>query len=84
MGTKRIVYLDCELVELVVGQPRKKRRRPREKIYDEQVFQALKKIWAVFDCICGKRLVVVLRTMLPILEKFGEIDLNDERVLSGT
>lgn len=78
LGTKRIVYLDGELVELVVGQPRKKRRRPRERIYDEQVFRALKKIWAIFDCICGKRLVVVLRTMLPILAKFGEIDLTEE------
>jgi hypothetical protein len=78
VGKKRIVYLNGELVELVVGQPRKKRRKPREKIYDEQVFKALKKIWAIFDCICGKRLVVVLRTMLPVLEKFGEIDLNEE------
>ena len=33
---------------------------------------------AIFDCICGKRLVVVLRTILPILEKFGEIDLSEE------
>jgi hypothetical protein len=76
-GKKRIVYLNGELVELIVGQPRKKRRKPRERTYDEQVFKALKKIWAMFDCICGKRLVVVLRTMLPVLEKFGEIDLNE-------
>lgn len=30
----------------------------------------------MFDCICGKRLVTVLRTMVPILEKFGEIHLT--------
>ncbi len=77
-GKRKIVRLDGELVELVVGRPRKKRRKPRERIYDEEVFQALKKVWAIFDCICGKRLVVVLKTMLPILEKFGEIDLNEE------
>jgi hypothetical protein len=78
LGKKRIVHLNGEMVELVVGQPRKKRRKRREKIYDEQVYKALKKIWAMFDCICGKRLVVVLRTMLPVLEKFGEIDMSEE------
>ena len=77
LGKRRIVYLNGDLVELVIGQPRKKRRKPRERTYDDQVFKALKKIWAMFDCICGKRLVVVLRTMLPILEKFEEIDLSE-------
>jgi len=77
-GKRRIVRIDGELVELVVGRPRKKRRKPRERIYDEEVFEALKKVWAIFDCICGKRLVAVLRTMLPVLEKFGEIDLSRE------
>jgi len=32
----------------------------------------------IFDCICRKRLVAVLKTMLPILEKFEEIELTDE------
>jgi hypothetical protein len=77
-GKRKIVRLDGELVELIVGRPRKKRRKPRERIYDDEVFQALKKVWAIFDCICGKRLVVVLKTMLPILEKFGEIDFSKE------
>jgi len=78
VGKKKIVHLNGETVELVIGQPRKKRRKPKERTYDEAVFKELKKIWAMFDCICGKRLVVVLRTMLPVLEKFGEIDLNEE------
>ena len=77
-GTKRIVFLNDELIELVVGHPKKRRRRPRERIYDETVFDALKKVWVIFDCICGKRLVAVLKTMLPILEKFEEIELTDE------
>ena len=77
-GKKRIVFLDGELVELVVGHSRKKRRKPREKIYDEAVFEALKQVWVIIDCICGKRLVAVLRTMLPILEKFEEIELSEE------
>ena len=35
-------------------------------------------IWYVFDFMCGKRLVVVLRTMLPTLESFGEIQVSAE------
>ena len=69
-GKKTLVRLDGEVVELVVGRRRKKRRKPRERIYDEEVFRALKEVWIMFDCLCGKRLVAILRTMLPILEKF--------------
>ncbi len=38
--------------------------------------KALKKVWYIFDCPCGKRFVPVLRTMLPILYKFGEVDFD--------
>ena len=31
-------------------------------------------IWYVFDCMCGKWLAVVLCTMLPMIEPFGEIE----------
>ena len=77
-GTKRYVRIDGQLVSLVVGQPRKKKRKSRVREYDEEVFKALKKVWYIFRCLCGKRLAPVLRTMLPILYKFGEIDFDDE------
>ena len=32
----------------------------------------------MFDFMCGKRLVMVLRTMLPVLDSFGEIPLSDQ------
>ena len=77
-GRKRYVWIDGELIELIVGQPRKRKRRKRERTYNEAVFKALKKVWYLFDCLCGKRLAPVLRSMLPILYKFGEIDFTDE------
>ena len=77
-GKKRYVWIDGELIELIVGQPRKRKRRKRERTYNEAVFKALKKVWYLFDCLCGKRLAPVLRSMLPILYKFGEIDFTDE------
>ncbi len=67
---------DGELVKIVVGQRR--RRRQSRRIYDEQVLAALRKIWYLFGCLCGKRLVAVLRTQLPVLEKFGELAVDPD------
>ena len=75
-GRARWVRIDGKLVKLVVGRPRRAKRRLRPQRYDQEVLSVLKKIWYVFDCMCGKRLVVVLRTMLPVLESFGEIRLT--------
>ena len=60
-------------MKLVVGRPRPGQRRLRPRRYDQEVLVALQLIWYVFDCMCSKLLVVVLRTMLPMLESFGEI-----------
>jgi hypothetical protein len=76
-GKRRVVLIDGELVEIVVGSVRKKKRKPREKIYGSREKKALKKVWIIFDCPCGKRLVPLLRMMLPILENFGEIELDE-------
>ena len=75
-GRARWVRIDGKLVKLIVGRPRRARRRQRPRRYDQEVLSALKPIWYVFDCMCGKRLVVVLRTMLPLLESFGGIELS--------
>ena len=75
-GRARWVRIDGKLVKLIVGRPRRVRRRQRPRRYDQEVLSALKPIWYVFDCMCGKRLVVVLRTMLPLLESFGGIELS--------
>jgi hypothetical protein len=78
-GKKRYCVIDGQLVQLVVGQP-KKRRRPatRPRKYDERVFKALKKVWFIWDCPCGRRMVPVLRNMLAVLYKFGELQFDAE------
>ncbi len=53
-------------------------RRRNRRVYDEQVRAALTKVWYLFGCLCGKRLVVVLRTQVPVLEKFGELALDPD------
>ena len=73
-----MVRIDRQMVKLVVGRPRRAKRRARPRRYDQEVLKALTQIWYVFDFMCGKRLVVVLRTMLPVLDSFGEVPLSDE------
>jgi hypothetical protein len=41
--------------------------RPRTRIYDEAVRQALTLLWEVADRICGKR----LKALLPVLIEGG-------------
>ena len=63
-----------QLVKIVVGQRRARRTVPR--VYDQQVYEALEKIWYLYGGMCGKRLIGVLRHQLPLLEKFGEITVD--------
>jgi hypothetical protein len=55
-------------------QPPAPRRRGRS--YDDAVLAALKRIWMVMDCVCGKRLVAVLSEVVPILERHGELEVT--------
>jgi len=57
---------------------RKGKKRKRQKTYDGKVFEGIKKIWYIMDCICGKRLVPMLREIILKLESFREIELDAE------
>jgi hypothetical protein len=50
------------------------RRRPR--VYDEAVLSALRRIWVILDCLCGKRLAAVLPQTIAVLERHGELALE--------
>jgi len=65
------------------GQKKKKSSKPKPRTgrppkYDEEVFLALRRIWFMEGCICGKRLAPFLKELVPILRRFGEIDVSDE------
>jgi hypothetical protein len=57
---------------------RKKKRRARARLYDQLVLVALKTIWMAADNICSKRLKPFLPELLEILEKNGEIVVDDK------
>ena len=51
------------------------RRRQRSRRYDAAVLAALRRIWMIMDCICGKRLAPVLPEIIAVLERHGELQL---------
>jgi hypothetical protein len=55
---------------------RKKRKRPL--YYGPEVAEPLRKIWAVMDGICGKRLAPFLPEILHKLESCGELQLDPQ------
>jgi len=61
---------------VLIPDNRVKIKRKGKRKYDERVFNSLKNIWYIMDCICGKRLVSVLAEIISILEKFGEIEID--------
>ena len=66
-GGKRIKY--------VIGKS-KKTKRKTNKTYTYDVFLALKRIWAIFDFICSKRLKPFMKEAIEKLTKHKEIELT--------
>jgi len=58
------------------NKKKKKKKKGRPKIYTYDVFLALRKIWAIFDLICGKRLAPFMAEAVRKLEKHGELDIT--------
>lgn len=63
---------------VIQGDIRKTAKRRKPKVYDRAVEDALKKIWYIMDCICGKRLAPVLGEVVRRLQRFREIRLSEE------
>ncbi|MBT9165319.1 MAG: hypothetical protein DDT23_01336 [candidate division WS2 bacterium] len=63
---------------ILVGELIKGIKRRKEKVYDEEVLKALKKIWFIMNFSCGKRLSPTLSWLIPKLESHGELKLQEE------
>ena len=67
LGTRRVVFTCAR------GRPAGARRR-RARHYGGTVFMdAVARLWALSDGLCGKRLAVFLQETLPHLERCGEL-----------
>ncbi len=76
-GKKKIAIVEGEAVAFVVGEPRKPRKRIRERFYDGPVQRALRKLWELFDYQCSKRLVVLMRTNMEVLKAQPELEVEE-------
>ena len=76
-GKKQIRVFEGEVVEFVVGKPRKAKKRERARKYDERVHQALRRLWTLFDYQCGKRLVALMRANMEVLKAQPEFEIDD-------
>ena len=53
-------------------------RRPRPPKYGPKVVAALVFCWAVLGMPAGKRLAPMLAELVPVLRRFGELDIDDD------
>lgn len=63
---------------IVIGDIRKRHKRQKQRTYGEDVLKALKQIWVIMDCICGKRLQPLLKELLAVLQQHKEIRVTRE------
>jgi len=73
---KVLGYLNIAGKRIKYIADKRKIKRKKKKIYDQDVLVALKEIWKICDYICSKRLAPYLSEIIPVLEKWGEIKLN--------
>lgn len=76
-GRKVLVY-DNGKRTIFIGERNLPKKRSKRKIYDENVLVALKKIWAILDFPCSKRLVDYMKDIIAVLERHNEIKLDKE------
>ena len=61
----------------LVANVSKRTPHGRQKLYDHNVKSALKMIWVIMDCICGKRLAPILKEVITRLEFHQEFSVDD-------
>ncbi len=52
-------------------------RRKKGRTYGKKVLAALKQVWRVCDCICGKRLAPYLPEIVSVLIRHGELTVDE-------
>ena len=62
----------------IQGDVRKRATRKKPPVYDNEVLEALRKVWDIMDFICGKRLAPVLKETVIRLERCREIRISDK------
>jgi hypothetical protein len=76
-GKEELRRVEGKLVKFVVGKPAKRRRRAPRRMYDEAVRKAVHGLWQLFDYMCGKRLAVIIRLNIAVLQSEAQLDIDE-------
>tara|TARA_B100000315_G_C14520295_1_gene561207 strand:+ start:148 stop:1371 length:1224 start_codon:yes stop_codon:yes gene_type:complete len=76
-GKRKRRYIDGKPVNIIIGQPRVRKKRAGRVIYTEAVKKAIRCIWPFFDYMCGKRLAVFIRMNLDVLMYQPELAIDE-------
>ncbi len=52
-------------------------KKKKNRIYGKKVLAALKQVWLICDCICGKRLAPYLPEIVSVLIRYGELTVDE-------
>ena len=59
------------------AKPGEAGKRTSRRRYDATIEDAVRALWEASDRVCGKRLVVMIPSLLPALERHGRLKLDD-------
>lgn len=76
-GKEQLHMVDGKPVKFIVGKPGRRKKRTGRRIYDEPVIEAVRKIWELFDYMCGKRLAVLIRMNINLLYDEAELGIEE-------
>ncbi|HBY58167.1 MAG TPA: transposase, partial [Candidatus Atribacteria bacterium] len=79
LRVKEVVgFINISGKRIKLVRDKRKIKRKKEKIYDQEVLVALQQLWEIGDHLCSKRLAPFLAEIIPVLERWGEIKLDAE------
>ena len=73
LNRKYAIQLLRGTLRCAASPPVAARPRGRPRVYDQSMLAMLKRLWALFGFMCGKRLAPAIRVNLVVLEKFKEL-----------
>ena len=77
-GKQKLCLVKGKPVRLIVGIPRERKRRVGKPLYGPAVKKALRKIWELFDYMCGKRLGVLIRLNIAVLARQADLGVDKQ------
>jgi hypothetical protein len=79
MGKSKYIRVEGELVKMTACAPKKRKKGGgRKAIYGPEVAEALKKAWAFFWYLCGKKLAPLMKEIMDFLVKWPEFRITEE------